>query len=58
MGRTPAPWPHARQRAHQPQGRRGEQLHQALCAGQVTLAQVQQAIATDWTAALATLHLT
>ncbi|WP_030371984.1 hypothetical protein [Streptomyces rimosus] len=36
----------------------GNKLHQALCAGQVTLAQVQQAIATDWTAALATLHLT
>ncbi len=33
-------------------------LHRALCAGQVTLAQVQQAIATDWTTALATLHLT
>ncbi|KOG82894.1 hypothetical protein ADK47_41620 [Streptomyces rimosus subsp. rimosus] len=33
-------------------------LHQALCAGQVTLDQVQQAIATDWTTALTTLHLT
>ncbi|UNZ08549.1 hypothetical protein SRIMR7_41010 [Streptomyces rimosus subsp. rimosus] len=36
----------------------GNKLHQALCAGQGTLAQVQQAIATDWTTALATLHLT
>lgn len=33
-------------------------LHQALCAGQVTLARAQQAIATDWTTALAALHLT
>ncbi|KOU08567.1 hypothetical protein ADK86_03710 [Streptomyces sp. NRRL F-5755] len=33
-------------------------LHEALCAGQVTLAQAQQAIAIDWTTALATLQLT
>ncbi|MFF3277523.1 hypothetical protein ACFYWU_42405 [Streptomyces chrestomyceticus] len=31
---------------------------QELCAGQVTLDQAQQAIATDWTTALTTLHLT
>ncbi|CAM5495279.1 MULTISPECIES: hypothetical protein [Streptomyces] len=33
-------------------------LHQSLCSGQITLDQAQQAIATDWTTALATLHLT
>ncbi|MDQ0937119.1 hypothetical protein [Streptomyces turgidiscabies] len=32
-------------------------LHTAVCAGKVTLAQAQQAIVTDWTAALATLGL-
>uniref|UniRef100_UPI000B1080BE hypothetical protein n=1 Tax=Streptomyces rimosus TaxID=1927 RepID=UPI000B1080BE len=58
MGRTPIPWPHVRQRPHQPQGRLENKLHQSLCAGQNTLAQVQQAIATDWTTALTTLHLT
>ncbi|MEU3788036.1 hypothetical protein [Streptomyces sp900129855] len=32
-------------------------LHTAVCAGKVTLAQAQQAIATDWTTALPTLGL-
>ncbi|KOT94036.1 hypothetical protein ADK70_13160 [Streptomyces rimosus subsp. pseudoverticillatus] len=32
-------------------------LHRALCSGQITLDQAQQAIATDWTTALTTLHL-
>lgn len=32
-------------------------LHTAVCKGQVTLAQAQQAIVTDWTTALAVLHL-
>ncbi|MGW0584669.1 hypothetical protein ACWD25_54300 [Streptomyces sp. NPDC002920] len=32
-------------------------LHTAVCKGQVTLAAAQQAIVTDWTTALATLHL-
>ncbi|MFF7358345.1 hypothetical protein ACFZA1_37820 [Streptomyces filipinensis] len=32
-------------------------LHTALCAGKITLAQAQQAIVTDWTTALSTLHL-
>ncbi|MFD8820160.1 hypothetical protein ACFV23_53955 [Streptomyces sp. NPDC059627] len=32
-------------------------LHTAVCAGKVTLAQAQQAIVTDWTTALTTLHL-
>ena len=32
-------------------------LHTAVCNGQVTLKAAQQAIATDWTTALTTLHL-
>ncbi|MGW3037457.1 hypothetical protein ACWDCB_40460 [Streptomyces sp. NPDC001178] len=32
-------------------------LHTAVCKGQVTLAAAQQAIVTDWTTALAALHL-
>ncbi|MEH0573220.1 MULTISPECIES: hypothetical protein [Streptomyces] len=32
-------------------------LHTAVCKGQVALAAAQQAIVTDWTTALATLHL-
>ncbi|WP_284432943.1 hypothetical protein [Streptomyces sp. TUS-ST3] len=32
-------------------------LHTAVCKGQVTLAAAQQAIVTDWTTALTTLHL-
>ncbi|WP_327666907.1 hypothetical protein OHN37_16325 [Streptomyces sp. NBC_00485] len=32
-------------------------LHTAVCKGQVTLAAAQKAIVTDWTTALATLHL-
>ncbi|MER6416327.1 hypothetical protein [Streptomyces humidus] len=32
-------------------------LHTAVCAGEVTLAQAQQAIVTDWTTALTTLGL-
>jgi hypothetical protein len=32
-------------------------LHTAVCEGQVTLAAAQQAIVTDWTTALTTLHL-
>jgi hypothetical protein len=32
-------------------------LHTAVCKGQVTLAAAQQAIVTDWTTALSTLHL-
>lgn len=32
-------------------------LHTAVCKGTVTLAAAQQAIATDWTTALSTLHL-
>ncbi|MFI7504617.1 hypothetical protein ACIBVL_40330 [Streptomyces sp. NPDC049687] len=32
-------------------------LHTAVCKGQATLAAAQQAIVTDWTTALATLHL-
>ncbi|WP_438827974.1 hypothetical protein [Streptomyces tropicalis] len=32
-------------------------LHTALCSGKITLVQAQQAIATDWTTALSTLHL-
>ncbi|MEU0068840.1 hypothetical protein ABZ027_04700 [Streptomyces sp. NPDC006332] len=32
-------------------------LHTAVCKGQVTLAAAQHAIVTDWTTALATLHL-
>jgi hypothetical protein len=33
-------------------------LHTAVCKGQITLAAAQKAIVTDWTTALATLHLT
>ncbi|MFF4256759.1 hypothetical protein ACFY1L_36785 [Streptomyces sp. NPDC001663] len=32
-------------------------LHTAVCKGRITLAAAQQAIVTDWTTALATLHL-
>lgn len=32
-------------------------LHTAVCSGKITLAQAQQAIVTDWTTALAVLHL-
>jgi len=32
-------------------------LHTAVCSGKITLAQAQQAIVTDWTTALSTLHL-
>ncbi|MFF3137658.1 hypothetical protein [Streptomyces mirabilis] len=32
-------------------------LHTAVCAGKVTLAAAQRAIATDWTTALSSLHL-
>ncbi|MCX5055054.1 hypothetical protein [Streptomyces sp. NBC_00474] len=32
-------------------------LHTAVCKGQITLAAAQKAIVTDWTTALATLHL-
>ncbi|WP_020122303.1 hypothetical protein [Streptomyces canus] len=32
-------------------------LHTAVCKGQITLAAAQQAIVTDWTIALTTLHL-
>ncbi|SHN37554.1 hypothetical protein SAMN05216499_1548 [Actinacidiphila paucisporea] len=32
-------------------------LHTAVCNGKITLAQAQQAITTDWTTALAVLHL-
>ncbi|MEC3997224.1 hypothetical protein VSR01_28460 [Actinacidiphila sp. DG2A-62] len=32
-------------------------LHTAVCSGKITLAQAQQAIATDWTTALTVLHL-
>jgi hypothetical protein len=32
-------------------------MHTALCSGKITLAQAQQAIVTDWTTALSTLHL-
>ncbi|MCQ9178656.1 hypothetical protein KMT30_06350 [Streptomyces sp. IBSBF 2953] len=32
-------------------------LHTAVCSGKITLAQAQQAIVTDWTTALSTLHV-
>jgi hypothetical protein len=32
-------------------------LHTAVCTGQITLSAAQQAIATDWTTALATLGI-
>ncbi|MEZ0069653.1 hypothetical protein ABIA32_005700 [Streptacidiphilus sp. MAP12-20] len=33
-------------------------LHDAVCSGQVSLGAAQQALATDWTTALGTLHVT
>jgi len=32
------------------------QLHAALCSGQITLVDAQKAIATDWTTALQSVH--